>query len=214
MTRFSPTARTPLYDWHTRHGARLTLEHGWQVPAAYTAAEREAEAARNGVAVADVSAFRKWSLRGKHLPAGNPLSVSVQSGVLACRLTPDHLLLLSLAMTDNAQCPDVSAQAAVTTDVTSAHAGFLFVGPRVEELLHRLTALDVRLAAFPVCTCAETNVAGVEALLVRTPELAFRVYVPWDAGEYVWERIMEAGRELAITPLGMEGLRLLAAHGK
>jgi glycine cleavage system aminomethyltransferase T len=72
--------------------------------------------------------------------------------------------------------------------------------------------LDVRAARFPMNTCAETALAGVEALLVRTAELSvpsMRVCVPWDLGEYVWERMMEAGRSWGITPLGLEVCDLL-----
>jgi sarcosine oxidase subunit alpha len=136
-----------------------------------------------------------------------------EAPALACRLTEDHLLLLSLSPAVLRQPPDPQGQPVVTTDVTSAYAGFALVGPNLEALLRRLTHLDVRPAALPVNSCAETSLAGVEAVLVPTPELtlpALRVYVPWDLAEFVWERVLEAGRDLAITPLGLEGFRLLS----
>ena len=54
-------------------------------------------------------------------------------------------------------------------------------------------------------SCAETTLAGVEALLVRTEGLAvpsLRLYVAWDMAEFVWERLLETGRRDQITPLG------------
>jgi glycine cleavage system aminomethyltransferase T len=36
-----------------------------------------------------------------------------------------------------------------------------------------------------------------------------RICVAWDLGEYVWERVMEAGRDRPITPVGLEALALL-----
>ena len=104
---------------------------------------------------------------------------------------------------------DLPNQGVLTTDVTSAYAGFLLVGPRTEDFLRRLTHLDVRANGLPVNSCAETSLAGVEALLVRSPELAvaaMRIYVGWDMAEYVWERLADAG----ITPLGTEAVASLA----
>jgi glycine cleavage system aminomethyltransferase T len=54
----------------------------------------------------------------------------------------------------------------------------------------------------------------VEALLVRSAERslpALWIYVAWDLGEYVWERMIEAGRDAPITPIGLEALTTLGA---
>jgi glycine cleavage system aminomethyltransferase T len=94
----------------------------------------------------------------------------------------------------------------------STYAGFELVGPRLEELLRRLTHLDVRPAALPTDSAVGTALAGVEALLEQPNGRslpALRVYVTWDLGEYVWERLLEAGRDLPITPVGLEALELL-----
>ena len=220
----APVARTPLHEWHVAHGADMIVHNGWQIARAYAGVEREVEAARTGLAWADVSASSKLSLRGRGIPALvrtwtpdspalKPLGVARIRGpepALACRLTEDHLLLLALGET----LPrfDRPGEPIVTMDATSAYAGFFLVGPRTENLLRRMTALDVRPAALPPNSCAETQLAGVETLLVRTPETvlpALRIYVAWDMAEYVGERMEESGRDLGITPLGVDGLRSL-----
>jgi glycine cleavage system aminomethyltransferase T len=202
----------------------MVLSHGWLVPRTYEIAEHEADAARTGLGVADISASDKLSLRGRGVPALcealaprspalKPLGAAWLAGpepALACRLTEDHLLLLSPAGAPLR--PDLPVESVVATDVTSAYAGFLVAGPRTQDLLRRLTHLDVRPAALPIHSCAETQLAGVEALLIPTPELslpAMRVYVAWDVAEYVWDRMLEAGRDLSIAALGMDGLYLL-----
>jgi sarcosine oxidase subunit alpha len=212
-----PVARTPLHHWHAAHGARFTDWDGWQVVAAYSDAATEAAAARAGLGIADISAFAKISLRGPGVASFAPSPrgvVAVPKGpALACRLTDDHLLLL--ASTTSATALDRQAvalregRAVVQTGVTSAYAGFWVIGPRRDELLRRLTHLDVRPSAFPVNSCAETAFAGVEALLVRSAEDSLRIYVAWDLGEYVWERMMDTGRDVPITPLGLESLGLI-----
>jgi sarcosine oxidase subunit alpha len=221
-----PIARTPLHHWHAAHGACFAERGGWQVVSRYAAVEQEVEAARAGLGIADVSAWAKVSLRGPGVqaiipslvPHGavlNPRGVAAvaELSALACRLTDDHILLPgSSESIELGQRFD--GLPVVQTDATTAHAAFWVVGPRCEEFLGRLTHLDVRTARFPMNTCAETALAGVEALLVRTAELSvpsMRVCVPWDLGEYVWERMMEAGREWHVAPLGLEALGLLGA---
>jgi heterotetrameric sarcosine oxidase gamma subunit len=152
----TPVARTPLHHWHAAHGARFVERGGWQVVAAYADPEREAERARAGLGLADISA---------------------------------------------------------ATDASS-RASFWIIGPHWDAFLRRLTQLDVRAASFPAGARAETALAGVEALLVRSAELTLpsvRVYVAWDVAEHVWERMLEAGRDLGITPLGLDALALLGA---
>jgi sarcosine oxidase subunit alpha len=214
----TPLARTPLHAWHGAHAARFAERDGWQVVASYTSPEREAEAARASLGLADVSAFAKFSLRGARPASLTIRAVAFLPGpALACRLTEDHLLLLGSSPSGAGLEAEggqlAQAQTLRRLDVTSAYAGFCLVGPRCEELLRRLTNLDVRPAQFPMNTCAETALAGVEALLVRSAELAVpavRVYVGWDVGEYVWERLLEAGRAHGITPVGLDALALYA----
>jgi heterotetrameric sarcosine oxidase gamma subunit len=222
-------ARTSLHYWHAAHGAHFTDRDGWQTVSHYSSAEREVAAAHTGLGLMDISALAKFSVRGSGLqtfaatlvPEGvtlNPPGVaSVLGGsALACRLTEDHLLLLAstqdTGVLQQALATTVDNRSVVRTDVTSAYAGFMVIGSALEEFLGRLTSLDVRSASFPVNSCAETALARVEALLVRAPELslpALRVYVAWDLAEYVWERMMETGREDAIMPIGWEALRHL-----
>jgi glycine cleavage system aminomethyltransferase T len=225
----TPTARTPLHHWHAAHGARFADRDGWQVVAAYSTPEGEAAAARRGLAIADVSAFAKVSLSGAGLSAAadyllgagradqpnTAASLLLCGPGLACRLTTDHLLLLP-STTNAAPLAEALVhlrhdQALLQTDVTSAQAGLWVVGPHTDALLSRLTHLDV--PSLPSShACAETDLAGVHGLLVRSTELvvpSVRLYVSWDLGEFVWERLLEAGRSFGILPLGLAGLAAL-----
>ncbi|HTT73944.1 MAG TPA: glycine cleavage system aminomethyltransferase GcvT [Thermoplasmata archaeon] len=50
-----PLARTPLFDFHRRHGAHLVPFAGWEMPLYYTGIVAEHEAVRSGVGLFDVS---------------------------------------------------------------------------------------------------------------------------------------------------------------
>jgi sarcosine oxidase subunit alpha len=222
----SPIGRTPLHHWHTAHGGHFLDRDGWQVVAAYDGAELEAKAARTGLGLADISAFAKISLRGPGvaslipslLPDGaalRPGSVAVLAAdsALVCRLTEDQLLVLAATPASTVLAERLAGlregRAVAQTDVTSTYAGFALIGPQLDESVRRLTHLDIRRSSLPVNSCAETLFAGVEALLVRPdgrslPEM--RIYVAWDLGEYVWERILQAGPDGRCTTLGLEAL--------
>jgi heterotetrameric sarcosine oxidase gamma subunit len=110
---------------------------------------------------------------------------------------------------------DISAFLDITaSEDVNARAAFWLIGPYRDELLRRLTQLDLRPSAFPANARVETALASVEALLVHAAELSLpsvRVYVACDVAEYVWERMLEDGRDFGITPLGAEALVLLGA---
>jgi glycine cleavage system aminomethyltransferase T len=208
-------ARTPLHHWHAAHGARFADQAGWQVVTGYGDPQREAEAAHTGLALSDISAFAKVSLRGPGVaasvqslapdsPALRVLGVATLSSgnALACRLTEDHLLCLGCAPGSVGLPQPPVDPGIVQTDMTSALAGIQLLGSRLEEFLARLTHLDVRLTSFRPGSCAETALAGVEALLVRpagtaTPRVD--IYASWDLCEFVWERMLECGRPWSIT---------------
>jgi glycine cleavage system aminomethyltransferase T len=218
-----------LHHWHAAHAARFIDRDGWQVVASYSEPKQELEAARTDLGVADISAFAKVSLRGPEVTALAPSLIGESTplsrrGValipaeltLACQLTEDHLLLLAsrpmATELDQRLSRLREGRAVVQTDVTSAYAGFAVVGPRLEELLCRLTHLDIRPVSLPLNSCAETALAGVEALLVRSaglPVPVLRIYVASDLGEYVWERMMQAGHGEQVTPIGLDALGIL-----
>jgi heterotetrameric sarcosine oxidase gamma subunit len=215
----TPISRSPLHHWHALHGARFADAHGWQVPICYSTVEREFEAGRDGVGIADISAFAKFSVVGPKLAnelAANPRHVTVfdaEGPALACRLRPDQLLILTTT-TDQTGIRDRLANDfhCVLTDVTSAFAGFCVIGPGVLDFLRGLTPLNLSESAFPIGSCAETSLAGVHALLVKPPTQTrpvVRIYVAWDVAEYIWERILIAGHILSIFPIGLDALAAL-----
>lgn len=221
-------ARTPLHDWHAAHGARFASQDGWQVVSTYRSAEEDAQRAQTGLGLADLSASRKLGLIGQGIPrlsaslAEHPAALEVgraewlyEKSVLACRLTVDRLMLFSTkscAADFAGLWPSPPEDSIVQAELTSTLACFLLVGPGLEPTLRRLAQLDTRLSSFPLGSCAETSIARVEALLVRIAEYelpSLRIYVPWDLGEYVWERILEAGHDLRVVPLGLDDIQSL-----
>jgi aminomethyltransferase len=71
--------RTPLYDWHVAHGARMVDFAGWDMPVQYTGIVDEHQAVRTAAGLFDISHMGRLSFGG-----------------------PDSLALIQLVYTNNA----------------------------------------------------------------------------------------------------------------
>jgi glycine cleavage system aminomethyltransferase T len=195
---------------------------GWRLPSRYGDVQTEVAAARQGVGLADISPFSKLQYHDPGLDqlisgligdglAAKPGEVMMLHGRdpgLACRLTKRSLLILSSSLTGVSIAvsfpPHPIPQA---RDVTMPLAGFAVVGPGTDLLMPRLTGFDLSVNALPPGRCTETKLADVHALLIRPPNsplTELRIYIAADVGEYVWETLLLAGRDLGIVPLGLE----------
>jgi aminomethyltransferase len=56
--------RTPLHDWHVRHGARMVDFAGWDMPVQYTSITEEHSAVRTAAGLFDVSHMGRLSFGG------------------------------------------------------------------------------------------------------------------------------------------------------
>jgi glycine cleavage system aminomethyltransferase T len=227
-----PQARTPLAQWHAQHGARFDEIESWQVPVVYSSEDRELEAARTGLALADVSFVAKMMLRGPGVAdvtpsltediliakSGRVAPLKADKSVLVCRLHIDQLLLLAgpsgKIRLDQLLSKVGKAPTLLQSDVTSAFAAFWLFGPFTDEALRQSTHHDI--SAMPPGSCAETGLAGVPAILVRSHAPAItsmRILTGWDVAEYVWEKIWQVGETWKISPMGMDALDLMLNQG-
>ena len=98
------------------------------------------------------------------------------------------------------------------TNVTGALAAVNVAGPRARELMARLTEEDVSSEAFKYLDARRAHVAAVPSLVLRigfVGELGYEIHYPSPYGEYLWDTILEHGRDLAIRPFGLEPQRVL-----
>ena len=100
------------------------------------------------------------------------------------------------------------------TPATDAFASINVAGPRARELLSRITEnVDLDPASFAYMGARRGRVAGVDGcLLLRlgfTGELSYELHVPAGYGLYVWETLLERGRDLGIAPFGVEAQRVM-----
>ena len=96
---------------------------------------------------------------------------------------------------------------------TEQWAGAAIAGPKSRDVLQKLFPdLDVSNEGLPFMGYIEGNLFGVDAKIYRisfSGELAYEVNVESDNGNFMWEKIMEIGKEFNIQPYGTEALSTL-----
>ena len=96
------------------------------------------------------------------------------------------------------------------TEMTSSLAGFALKGKTVRPILQKVSPLNLTEPACPPLTCVTGSVAGVQVVLLRLDSLPleeYALYVSRDYAEYVYDCLLEAGRDLNLRPVGLKAYR-------
>ncbi|HYM49455.1 MAG TPA: FAD-dependent oxidoreductase [Candidatus Limnocylindrales bacterium] len=98
---------------------------------------------------------------------------------------------------------DGSAQ---LSDLTSSWATVGVWGPRARDLVQSVTRADMSNAGFPFATCRAIEIGPVRVIASRISyvgELGWELYVPFEQGAQVWDRLWEAGQRHRVAPVGI-----------
>jgi len=97
-------------------------------------------------------------------------------------------------------------------NVTAAFAAVNLAGPASRSVMERLTAMNVSAEGLPYLAAVHGQIAGVPSLILRlgfVGELGYEIHFPSEYGEFMWDRVLEAGSDLGIVPFGLEAQRVL-----
>ncbi|MCY4513798.1 MAG: 2Fe-2S iron-sulfur cluster-binding protein [Candidatus Tectomicrobia bacterium] len=99
------------------------------------------------------------------------------------------------------------------TNVTSAYAAISIAGPLSRKVLQEIPHdVDLSADAFPYLEARCGKLSDVEVRLLRVGfvgELGWEIHVPSSQAEFLWDILLDAGREFACKPVGVEAQRLL-----
>jgi sarcosine oxidase subunit alpha len=222
------TRLSPLNTVAQRAGATFVEIGGWRFAESYSSVEAEMAAARKAVALADTSPHGKIQVEGTDAPdvvaaafGGAPDAIGAglkADGGYVYRLRPDQFFVITppgreVPAQERLESAIRARDAFVTvTDLSQGLAEMRLIGPRAREVLSKVSALDFSDAAFPNLNARQTSLAKTRQLIIRRdfgPLLAFTFAGAQSLGEYVWEAVLEAGREYGITPMGVAAMREL-----
>jgi glycine cleavage system aminomethyltransferase T/glycine/D-amino acid oxidase-like deaminating enzyme len=201
--------------------------------------EAEHQACRDGVIVMDMSFMAKFAVQGRdagreldRLSAGR---VNEASGLITYTqwLNDDGKLEADLTVTKLADddfyvvASDTAHRHALTrlrrhfaaggahafvADVTSGYAQLNLQGPRSRDVLAAVTSADVSNAAFGFRTARQIDIGFARVLCIRITylgELGYELHIPAEQAEHVYDRLVEAGRELGLRHAGLKALSSL-----
>ena len=228
---------SPIYRPAEKAGARFDDREGWRVALAYGALEDEVAAARRRVALVDCSANGKVVAEGREAEsvvraAWPDAALDVGQGTAAgpgfiYRLRAD-LYFASAAPGRESEALEALESAAkregafvTVTDITHGRSELKVLGPRSARLLSRLCGLDFHSDAFPNHVAKQSSLAKTSQLIIRSDIVsasgdesmtAFSLVGARSLAEYLWETVLEAGRDLDISPIGLATLDQLAGQ--
>ena len=218
---------TPLHTIAQRLGARFTEQHNWRIPEVYTTPEAEIAAAQERVALVDETPNGKLLLEGDHAESVlmdafdlDPLKINEgRDGTYRLR---NDLFFISTppggeirAQKKLMTAVAASEQFATVTDITHGRAEIRVIGPDSQALLSKICGLDFHPSVFSNGTAKQSSLAKTTQLIIRCDigELpAFSIIGVQSLGAYIWDTMMEAGREFGIVPIGPVALAALEAE--
>lgn len=233
------TKQTFLHDKHVALGARMVDFAGWDMPVQYSSIIEEHKTVREAVGLFDVSHMGEVIVYGEDaLPFLNKLvpqdiTQLVDLKAIYCQLTNkqggiiDDLIIYKLEdkkylIIANASRIDEDLNWLVrnkcgfdVTIVNESHNYSLLAvqGPKACELIKKLGVNDLP----PFFSIKRGELFNINLWISRTGytgEDGVEIMVRNEFSEYLWEKLLEAGKEFGIKPIGLgarDTLRLEAA---
>ena len=227
----NPIRRTAMYHAQVSFGGIMVEADGWQQAVRFGTTANELELLRTSAGVHDISPNGQVRVVGTHAAAAvqnlssnlpdlavgmvRQVEIEIAGGrlsALLARLTQDEFAVL----TPPAQAPAAAELLGAATDscahvldISSGLAGIALTGPASSEILSAITQLNVSAQGMPNLTCAQSQFAEIQGLLVRhdTVDLrSYQLYVSREFGEYFWESVVEAAQEIGAGPVGTEAV--------
>ncbi len=224
--------KTPLYEKHLSQGAKIIDFGGWAMPVQYTNVIDEHKATRNAAGLFDICHMGEIEVKGpqaldflqlvltRNLDIQTPGQVKLsallnEEGGIIDDLTVYKMAENSYMLVTNATPKDRDWQwinsicqsrgfDCSLKDVSDSMGKLDLQGPRSEEILQKLTGVDLKtLRFYHFC---ESQVASTPAIISRsgyTGEDGFEIYASVDAIGNIWDNLMTAGEPLGMKPAGL-----------
>ncbi len=233
---FGEAAGWERADWYAPPGERPEYEYSYGRQNWFGAVAAEHRAARERVALFDLSSFAKLRVEGPGALAGvqrvftadlerppgsvvytsmlNPRG-GVELDATVTRLDEDAFLVVTSASAQARAYHWLRRHAGpgVVTDVTSGLAVLSLTGPRSRELLAGLTDASLSDADFPFAHARTIDVGWATVLALRISfagELGWELYAPVESAPVLYDQLVAAGRALGLRHAGyraLDGLR-------
>jgi len=201
--------------------------------------EAEHRACRDGVILMDMSFMAKFAVQGRDAGAeldrisanavnGEPGVITytqwlnaagkIEADLTVTKLADDDFYVVASdtahrhALTWMRRHFAASGAHAFATDVTAAYAQLNIQGPNSRALLAAVTRADVGDEAFGFRTARQIDIGFARVLCIRITylgELGYELHIPAEQAVHVYDRLVEAGRDLGLRHAGLKALSSL-----
>jgi aminomethyltransferase len=234
--RISLALRTPLYDWHISHGARMVDFAGWDMPVQYTSIIEEHQAVRTAAGLFDISHMGRLSFGGadalaliqkvytnnaaamRHMQVRYGLICNDKGGirddVLVYRWPYGYAMVVNASNREKIVAWLAQQQGTFKVEVQDQTLQTCMIavqGPKALDLCRNLTEADASELGYYFA--APTRYQGKNCVVSRTGytgEDGVEYMVAAEQGKQLWEELIKRGAR----PCGLaarDTLRLEAA---
>jgi aminomethyltransferase len=233
FTRKIPMSiKSPIYSLHKELGARFTEFAGFEMPIQYTSIKDEHLTVRKTVGLFDVSHMSNVWITGENAKELLTLTTvedasrikdcmsqytailredgTVIDDTIFMHLGKKYMIIPNAGMAEpvtkwlnkKAEENDICATA---ENVSRDYIILAVQGPKSRDTLQKLTKTDLKTVGF--FGCQYIDIAGINCIISHTGytgELGFELQVtPTKVAEEVFRKILDAGKEFGIKPIGL-----------
>ena len=225
-------------NWFAPEGMKARYEYSYDRQNWFDASAIEHHAAREKVALFDMSSFAKFVVQGLEAEkvlnriCANDVDVAsgkviyttwlneqggIESDLTVTRLREDVFFVVTAGASQIRDLAwllkNIPDEAHVNvTDVTSGYAVLSVMGPESRNLLAKLTPTDLSNEAFPFGTGKDIEIGYGKALALRMTyvgELGWEIYTPTEFAQDIYDKILAAGTDHGMQLAGMHALNSL-----
>ncbi|MDP6320142.1 MAG: FAD-dependent oxidoreductase, partial [SAR324 cluster bacterium] len=225
-------------NWFAEAGTKPNYEYSYGRQNWFEFSASEHNAARENVALFDMSSFGKFLLQGPDtekimnricandvsVPPGKAVYTTwlnerggIESDLTVTRLREDLFLVITAGASQTRDLAwlhkNISEDARTTvTDVTSGYTVLSLMGPESRNLMSKLTPDDLSNQAFPFGTGREIEIGYAKALALRMTyvgELGWEIYLPAEFAQDIYDKIIDTGADHGLKLAGMHALNSL-----
>lgn len=228
--------KTALYDVHLKSGAKIIEFAGYMMPISYRGIIAEHLKVRSSVGIFDVSHMGEIEFKGENaLEMVQRITINdasrlkeyqaqysamcyrdggIVDDLLVYRFPNKYLMVVNASNREEGYkwIIENKMDGVEIDDVSDSITLIAVQGPNSIKTLQKLT--EINLEKMKYYHFAESFLAGSNVVISRTGytgEIGFEVFVSIEDSEYIWDKVMEAGKEFDIEPIGLgarDSLRL------
>ncbi|SFD40378.1 glycine cleavage system aminomethyltransferase GcvT [Algibacter pectinivorans] len=221
---------TALTETHKALGAKIVPFAGYNMPVQYEGVNAEHETVRNSVGVFDVSHMGEFLIEGEHaldliqkISSNDASKLTIGKAQYSCMPNEDGGIvddLIIYKIKDDAYLLVVNASniekdwnwirsknemGATMRDLSEDYSLLAIQGPKAVEAMQSLTSHD--LSAIKFYNFIVGDFAGIEHVIISatgyTGSGGFEIYCKNNEVKEVWDKVLEAGADFGIKPIGL-----------